>query len=136
MKGLVFAKVPPGQLSCSLHLLGRPCPDSRTNTSKLRALPRNAIPVGAFRPALKTETLNPGGTTMSSPFAGLKWTTSTGQIGFATSAPTSGGSRGTTSTNATTNVSSIGNSDRREARKLMGSLRSQQVDINLRDQTW
>src|SRR5436305_752238 len=46
--------------------------DSSTYTSKLSASPRNAIPVGAFKPAAKTDALNPTGRLMSSGNVGLK----------------------------------------------------------------
>ena len=68
VKGLVGENWPPTTgLVSSLHLLGRPCPDSSTYTWKLFLLPVKAMPTGKFRPLAKTETLKPGGTTMSSP---------------------------------------------------------------------
>jgi hypothetical protein len=47
-------------------------------------VPWNAIPVGKFRPVAKTDTLNPGGRTMSSPLLGLNKAVLSGQRGFAT----------------------------------------------------
>jgi hypothetical protein len=55
-----------------LHTLGSPCPDSRTYTWKLLELPRKAIPVGALRPAAKTDAVNPGGRLMDGGRVGLK----------------------------------------------------------------
>src|SRR5262244_1979921 len=84
VKGFVGENSPPSvALVSSLHRLGRPCPDSRTNTSNRCALPRNATATGKFRPLLKTETVKPEGTTMSSPLAGLNLTSSPGHRGFA-----------------------------------------------------
>src|SRR5262249_47515160 len=85
VNGLVELKVPPtmGEV-WSLHTLGRPCPDSRTYTSKSFALPLKAIPVGKFKPERKTETVNPGGTTISLPVSGLNNAVLFVQIGFAT----------------------------------------------------
>src|SRR3989442_314469 len=83
VKGLVAENAPPTtELVSSLHWLGRPCPDSSTNTSKRSLLPRNATAVGKFRPLLKTETAKPEGTTIFSPLPGLKKTSSPAQIGF------------------------------------------------------
>src|SRR5882672_4859303 len=83
VKGLEGENVPPTtELVSSLHRLGRPCPDSSTNTSKRFLLPRNATAVGKFRPLLKTETSKPEGTTIFSPLPGLKKTSSPAQIGF------------------------------------------------------
>src|SRR5262252_6328274 len=80
VNGLVGLNSPPTAGDpCSLHMLGRPCPDSRTNTSNFWELPRNAIPVGKFRPTAKTETLKPGGTTMALPLSGLNNANSVGQ---------------------------------------------------------
>src|SRR6058998_780182 len=91
VKGLVGENWPPSvELVSSLQRLGRPCPDSRTNTSNRCELPRNATAVGKFRPLLKTETVKPGGTTMSSPFPGLKKTSSPGQRGLAAAAAKAG----------------------------------------------
>src|SRR6266851_5652877 len=84
VNGLFEAKSPVPNDPCSLHRLGRPCPDSRTNTSKRFASPRNAIPVGIFRPEAKTDTLNPAGTIMSWPWSGLNNTFSPEQSGFVT----------------------------------------------------
>src|SRR5712691_1869682 len=82
-KGLEGENVPPTtELVSSLHRLGRPCPDSSTNTSNRRASPRNATAVGKLRPLAKTETWKPGGTTIFSPLPGLKKTSSPGQRGF------------------------------------------------------
>ncbi len=122
MKGLSFANVPADQLPCSLHWLGKPCPDSSTNTSKRPALPRKAIPVGPFSPALNTETLKPAGTTMSCPSPGLKCTISAGQIGLATSAFTGAGYSGTTSTIATRKARADTRTDVRIARTVMRNL--------------
>src|SRR6266581_2246111 len=84
--GLVDANSPPKALALSggwgtlsLHRLGSPCPDSSTKTWKFSLLPRNAMPVGKFNPDANTSTLYPSGTTMSSPFPGLKKTSSPGQ---------------------------------------------------------
>src|SRR5215469_3135756 len=49
-----------------------PCPDSRTNTWKLLALPRKAIPVGIFRPEANTDAVNPGGRLMDGGRVGSK----------------------------------------------------------------
>src|SRR6266571_7364887 len=82
VKGLVAENAPPTTLSSLLHRLGRPCPDSSTNTSNRGPSPRNATAVGKLRPWAKTETWKPGGTTISSPLPGLKKTSSPGQSGF------------------------------------------------------
>src|SRR5438552_19158283 len=83
VKGLVAENSPPTtELVSSLHRLGKPCPDSSTNTSNRLPSPRNATAVGKFRPLLKTETSKPGGTTIFSPLPGLKKTSSPAQIGF------------------------------------------------------
>src|SRR5881397_370086 len=89
VKGLAGENTPPSSgFVWSLHIrvwsepLGRPCPDSSTNTSNRRELPRNATAVGKFRPLLKTETSKPEGTTIFSPLPGLKKTSSPAQIGF------------------------------------------------------
>src|SRR6266851_6004156 len=83
VNGLVGENWPPTTgLVSSLHRLGRPCPDSSTNTSNRRASPRNATAVGKLRPLAKTETSKPGGTTIFSPLPGLKKTSSPGQSGF------------------------------------------------------
>src|SRR5216683_5274997 len=85
VNGLVGENSPPTtELVSSLHRLGRPCPDSSTYTSKRSELPRNAIPVGKFRPVAKTDTWKPGGTTTSWPSSGLNDTVLFVQIGFAT----------------------------------------------------
>src|SRR2546430_8562468 len=83
VKGLVAENWPPTtELVSSLHRLGRPCPDSSTNTSNRRASPRNATAVGKLRPLAKTETSKPGGTTISWPWPGSKKTSSPGHSGF------------------------------------------------------
>src|SRR5229473_3653807 len=86
VNGFAGSNIPEPNESCSLHRLGSPCPDSSTKTSNSLDSPfrRNAIPVGKFSPVAKTETRNPGGTTMSSPLPGLNKTVSAGQSGFAT----------------------------------------------------
>src|SRR5258708_23746784 len=86
VNGFAGSNIPEPNESCSLHRLGSPCPDSSTKTSNSLDSPfnRNAIPVGKFSPEAKTETRNPGGTTMSSPLPGLNETDSRGQSGFAT----------------------------------------------------
>ena len=56
----------------SLQTLGRPWPDSRTNTWKLLESPRKAIPVGIFRPLANTDAVNPGGRTIDGGKVGLK----------------------------------------------------------------
>src|SRR6202022_2688945 len=85
VNGLVGENSPPTtELVSSLHRLGRPCPDSSTNTSKRSGLPRNAIPVGKFRPFANTDTVKPSGTTMSCPLPGLNDAVLFVQIGFAT----------------------------------------------------
>src|SRR5437879_8754643 len=87
VKGLVADNSPPTRvLVSSLHRLGRPCPDSSTNTSKRCLLPGNEPAVGKFRPLLRTETSKPGGTTMSWPCPGSKNTVSAGQTGLDASA--------------------------------------------------
>src|SRR5215510_4172260 len=84
VKGFVGENSPPSVgLVSSLHRLGKPCPDSRTNTSNRCELPRNATATGKFRPLLKTETVKPDGTTMSWPLPGLNLTSSPGHNGFA-----------------------------------------------------
>src|SRR5712691_3377716 len=83
VKGLVADNSPPTtELVSSLHRLGRPCPDSSTNTSNRPLSPRNATAVGKLRPLAKTETAKPEGTTIFSPLPGLKKTSSPAQIGF------------------------------------------------------
>jgi hypothetical protein len=72
VKGLFAANSPPGHAVSSLHTLGRPCPDSRTYTWKPFAPPRKAMPVGIFRPATKTEALNPAGRSIDGGRVGLK----------------------------------------------------------------
>src|SRR5262245_9553778 len=72
VKGLFAANSPPGHAVSSLHTLGGPCPDSRTYTWKLFAPPRKAMPVGIFRPAAKTEALNPAGRSIDGGRVGLK----------------------------------------------------------------
>src|ERR1700746_3352704 len=62
VNGLLAENSPPGHAVSSLQTLGRPCPDSRTNTWKLFALPRNAIPVGAFSPDANTDAVKPAAT--------------------------------------------------------------------------
>src|SRR5215469_4832934 len=86
VKGLVELKVPPTMgLSCSLHRLPpKPCPDSRTNTWKFCESPRNAIPVGKFRPEANTDAVKPGGRTIDGDSVGLKLAVLSVQIGFAT----------------------------------------------------
>src|SRR5712692_1877078 len=83
VKGLVAENSPPTTgLVSSLHRLGKPCPDSSTNTSNRRPSPRNATAVGKLRRLAKTETSKPDGTTMSWPCPGLKNTVSAGQTGL------------------------------------------------------
>src|SRR6266849_4212001 len=83
VKGLVADNSPPTiALVSSLHRLGRPYPDSSTNTSNRPASPRNATAVGKLRPLAKTETSKPVGTTISWPWPGLKKTSSPGHSGF------------------------------------------------------
>src|SRR6201993_5320905 len=72
VNGLFVANSPPGHAISSLHTLGSPCPDSRTKTWKLLELPRKAIPVGALRPATKTDAVNPGGRLIEGGRFGLK----------------------------------------------------------------
>src|SRR5258708_27099002 len=86
VNGFAGSNFPEPNESCSLHRLGSPCPDSSTKTSNSLDSPfkRKAIPVGKFSPEAKTETLNPCGTTMSSPLPVLNETDSRGQRGFAT----------------------------------------------------
>src|SRR5215470_11973523 len=72
VNGLLAENSPPGHAVSSLQTLGRPCPDSRTNTWKLLALPRKAIPVGALRPATNTDAVNPGGRLIDGGKVGLK----------------------------------------------------------------
>jgi hypothetical protein len=72
-EGLFTSNTPPGHNVSSLQALGRPCPDSSTNTWKLLALPRKAMPVGIFSPEAKTEALNPGGKLMDGGNFGLKF---------------------------------------------------------------
>jgi hypothetical protein len=69
---VLISNTPPGHAVSSLQTLGRPWPDSRTNTWKLLELPRKAIPVGALRPAAKTDAVNPGGRLMDGAKLGLK----------------------------------------------------------------
>src|SRR5713226_2910648 len=111
VKGLVADNSPPTTaLVSSLHRLGRPCPDSSTNTSKRSLLPRNATAVGKFRLLLKTETVKPGGTTIFSPLPGLKKTSSPGQSGFARVWAVASVGRVSTSANET--VSQLNRSNR------------------------
>src|SRR5258706_1414382 len=86
VNGFAGSNIPEPNESWSLHRLGSPGPDSSTKTSNSLDSPfeRNAIPVGKFSPEAKTETLNPGGKTMSSPLLGLNETDSRGKSGFAT----------------------------------------------------
>src|SRR5262245_57441354 len=85
VKGLFEAKSPPGIDPCSLQRLPpNPCPDSRTNTRKFCESPRNAIPVGKFRPETNTEAVNPEGRTIDGGRVGLKFAVLSVQIGFAT----------------------------------------------------
>src|SRR3974377_1970609 len=72
VKGLFISNSPPGHSVSSLQTLGRPCPDSRTNTWKLLALPRKAMPVGIFRPEANTDAVNPAGRTIDGGSWGLK----------------------------------------------------------------
>ncbi len=132
VKGLFFANVPPGKLPCSLHWLGNPCPDSSTNTWKLLALPRKAIPVGPFRPDLNTDTVKPFGTTMSCPLLGLKCTISVGQSGLVTSALTGEGYSGTTSTIATRKASA----DTRIAVRIARTLMEEPPAVSDQGETW
>ena len=69
---MFVSNTPPGHNVSSLQTLGRPCPDSRTNTWKLLAFPRKAIPVGIFRPETNTDALNPAGRLMDGGNCGLK----------------------------------------------------------------
>ena len=88
MNGFFESKAPDPKLDCSLHTLGKPCPDSSTKTSNPFPCRRKAIPVGKFRPLAKTETLNPEGSTMSLPVSGLNSAVLFGQSGLATVAAT------------------------------------------------
>src|ERR1700746_760241 len=72
VNGLLAENSPPGHAVSSLQTLGRPCPDSRTNTCKLFALPRNAIPVGAFSPDANPDAVKPGGRLIDGGKFGLK----------------------------------------------------------------
>src|SRR6516225_5874084 len=72
VNGFFVSNTPPGHNVSSLQTLGRPCPDSRTNTWKLLALPRKAMPVGIFRPEANTDALNPGGRLMDGGRVGSK----------------------------------------------------------------
>src|SRR5215470_5985904 len=94
VKGLVELNVPPTMgLSCSLHRLPpNPCPDSRTNTWKFCESPRNAVPVGKFRPETNTDAVNPGGRSMDGGNVGLKFAVLSVQIGFATTLLATAGS--------------------------------------------
>src|SRR5262249_28031248 len=85
-----------------LQRLGSPCPDSSTNTLNCCFVPRKAIPVGKFRPVLKTETVNPAGRLMSLPVLGLNSAVLSGQSGLATVPATA--TVGSVRTNATANV--------------------------------
>src|SRR6516225_2387726 len=91
VKGLFISNTPPGHNVSSLQMLGRPCPDSRTSTWKLLALPRKAIPVGIFRPETNTDAVNPAGRTIDGGRVGLKnavLSMHCGEVeGFATVAP-------------------------------------------------
>src|ERR1700704_3875209 len=66
------------------------------------------MPVGKFNPALKTETLKPGGTTMSSPLPGLKETSSPGHSAFPTGAAVTKAGSMRRSTNANTKLGARG----------------------------
>src|SRR5271166_1487470 len=72
VNGLFVSNTPPGHNVSSLQTLGRPCPDSRTNTWKLLEFPRKAMPVGIFRPATNTDAVNPGGRVTDGGNFGLK----------------------------------------------------------------
>src|ERR1700751_1060588 len=61
VKGLFMSNGPPGHAISLLQTLGSPCPDSSTNTWKLLALPRKAMPVGIFRFFANTDAVYPGG---------------------------------------------------------------------------
>src|SRR6516225_5915917 len=102
VNGFFGSKSPVPKLPCSLHRLGKPCPDSSTNTSTPFPWRRKAIPVGKFRPEAKTETLNPAGSMMSLPVFVLNSTASVGQIGLATVAATA--KAGSRRTNASAHV--------------------------------
>src|SRR5229473_8112644 len=113
VNGLVGENSPPTtELVSSLHRLGRPCPDSSTYTSKRSELPRNAIPVGKFRPVAKTDTLKPGRTTMSWPLPGLNDTVLFVQIGFTTVAAATKAGGIKNSANANTKLRTRGLLDR------------------------
>src|SRR5499425_3593088 len=102
VNGFFGSNAPDPNLSCSLHTLGKPCPDYSTKTSNPFPWRRKAIPVGKFRPEAKTETLNPAGRIMSLPVPGLKSAVLFGQIGLATVAATA--KTGSKKTSATANV--------------------------------
>src|SRR5215467_1290398 len=102
VNGFVGSNSPVPKLPCSLYLLGKPCPDSSTKTSNPLPTDRKAIPVGKFRPALKTETVNPAGRIMSLPVLGLNSAVLSGQSGLATVPATA--TVGSVRTNATANV--------------------------------
>ena len=84
VNGFAASKTPPGHEPCSLQSLGKPCPDSSTYTLNRFVLPRNAMPVGIFKPLAKTEIVKPGGTLMFCPLPGSKKAVSDLQSGFAT----------------------------------------------------
>ena len=84
MNGFFGSKSPLPNEPCSLHLLGRPCPDSKTKTRNRLESPRNAIPVGMLSPEAKTETVKPSGTTMSFPLSGSNNAVLSGQSRFMT----------------------------------------------------
>src|SRR5262249_51487291 len=104
VNGLLGSKSPVPKPPCSLHILGRPCPDSSTYTWNCCELPRNAIPVGMFRPLAKTETLNPEGRTMFWPVPGSNKAVLSSQSGFATVAASAPVASARNDANATTVV--------------------------------
>jgi len=86
VKGLAVLNAPPTleDVSSLQAGLGRPCPDSRTKTSNLFVFPRNAIPVGKFKPEANTDAVKPAGSMILGGNSGLKNAVLSGQSGFDT----------------------------------------------------
>src|ERR1700737_863328 len=133
VKGFLGSKSPVPYADWSLQRLGKPWPDSSTNTSKLSLSPRNVSPVGKFRPFAKTDTLNCESRMMSSPLPGLKNTSSPGHSGFGTvDCDLAGdGCRGTISTAVSNEGSTNRTSDPRRGCKVITSLHSEEVGRTL-----
>ena len=85
------------------------CPKYCRGNLNFSASPRKAMPVGAFSPEVKTDTVNPAGTTMSSPWPGLNETNSSGQSGLTTvAADAAAGTRNSINANTAARVCAYG----------------------------